>query len=422
MKNYFEMSSAQRSALLSELENEYNEYCAAGLSLDLSRGKPNASQLDVSMGLMSVDLSGDYLSNAGFDCRNYGILDGIPEMKSFFADVYGINASDVVVGGNSSLQLMYTTLSTAMMFGFFNSPKPWCMEQRKKWICLTPGYDRHFRITEKFGFELIDVPMINGQPDMDRIEQLVKDPDVKGIWCVPKYSNPTGTTYTDETVRRIASMECAAPDFTVMWDNAYAVHDFDNSRDELLDIFAEAEKHGNKDRILYFGSTSKITFPGGGVAFFAASENHRKHLLDYLGTETIGFDKLNQIRHLRYFGNADNLVAHMKELGALIRNKFDITLSELSVLDGLGIAEWTKPNGGYFVSLDVLPGTAKRVFELMKNAGVTLTTVGATYPLGIDPLDRNLRIAPTYPTDDELRLATKILAVTVRIAALEKIS
>lgn len=421
MQNYFDLTSAERASLLEGLYSEYREYCMSGLSLDLSRGKPNASQLDVSNGLMNVNLANDYRAANGFDCRNYGLLDGLSEMKSFFADVYGIKAEDIVVGGNSSLQLMYTTLSTAMLFGLSNSPRPWCMESERKWICLTPGYDRHFRITEKFGFQLISVPMVDGQPDMDKIEELVKDQTVKGVWCVPKYSNPTGTTYSDETVRRIASMECAAPDFTVMWDNAYAVHDFDNTSDTLIDIFTEAEKCGNKDRILYFGSTSKITFPGGGVAFFAASAKQRAWLLEYLGAETIGFDKLNQLRHLRYFGNAENLFAHMKNLGALIRRKFEITLSELSALEGLGIASWTAPNGGYFISLDVLEGTAKRVFELMKQAGVTLTAVGATHPYGIDPNDSNLRIAPTYPTDDELRLATKILTVSVKIAALEKI-
>lgn len=421
MKNCFELNSSERSILLSSLSRQYGEYCKMGLSLDLSRGKPNASQLDVSMGLMSVDLSSDYRSENGFDCRNYGLLDGLAEMKVFFADVYGIDKNDIVIGGNSSLQLMYTVLSTAMIAGLHNSPRPWCYEENRKWICITPGYDRHFRITEKFGFELIGVPMINGQPDMDKIEELVKDPSVKGVWCVPKYSNPTGTTYTDEVVSRFASMKCAAPDFLVMWDNAYAVHDFDNASDTLLDIFGEAERYGNKERFVYFGSTSKITFPGGGVAFFAAGEKQRRHLLDYLGAETIGFDKLNQLRHLRYFKNAESLRYHMNDLGALIRNKFEIVFEELSVLEGLGVAEWSRPNGGYFISLNVTEGTAKRVFELMKDAGVVLTSVGATYPYGVDPLDRNLRIAPTYPSDDELRLATKILAVAIQIAALEKI-
>lgn len=422
MKNYLELSANEREQLLADLRSEYNKYCDMGLSLDLSRGKPNSSQLDVSHGLMSVDLSGDFCSESGFDCRNYGILDGLPEMKRFFAEVYGIKVEDIVVGGNSSLQLEYFVLSTAMLYGIHNSPRPWCQEGTRKWICLTPGYDRHFRITEQLGFELISVPMVNGQPDMDAIEQLVTDPTVKGIWCVPKYSNPSGTTYSDETVKRLAAMKCAAPDFIIMYDNAYAVHDFDNRSDSLLDIFTEAEKCGNKDRVIYFSSTSKITFPGGGVSFFAASAPQRKALLAALGAETIGFDKLNQLRHLRYFGNAENLFSHMKKLGALIRNKFDISLNELSVLQGLGIAGWTEPNGGYFISLDVLPGTAKRVYTLMKEAGVTLTDVGATHPYGVDPEDKNLRLAPTYPTDEDLALAMRILTVAVRIAALEKLA
>ena len=422
MKNYFELSANERESVLADLRSEYSKYCDMGLSLDLSRGKPNSSQLDVSHGLMSVDLSGDFCSESGFDCRNYGILDGLPEMKRFFAEVYGLKVEDIVVGGNSSLQLEYFVLSTAMLYGLHNSPRPWCQEGTRKWICLTPGYDRHFRITEKLGFELISVPMVNGQPDMDAIEQLVTDPTVKGIWCVPKYSNPSGTTYSDETVKRLAAMECAAPDFIIMYDNAYAVHDFDNRSDNLLDIFTEAEKCGNKDRVIYFSSTSKITFPGGGVSFFAASAPQRKALLGALGAETIGFDKLNQLRHLRYFGNAENLFSHMKKLGALIRNKFDISLNELSVLQGLGIAEWTEPNGGYFISLDVLPGTAKRVYTLMREAGVTLTDVGATHPYGVDPQDKNLRLAPAYPTDEDLALAMRILTVAVRIAALEKLA
>jgi DNA-binding transcriptional MocR family regulator len=259
-------------------------------------------------------------------------------------------------------------------------------------------------------------------PDMDEVERLVRDPKVKGIWCVPKYSNPTGNTYSDETVRRLAKMECAAPDFRIMWDNAYAVHDFTEKGDSLLDIFGEAEKCGNLNRVFYFSSTSKITFPGGGVAMMAASPENLSQIKTYLGAQTIGYDKLNQIRHLAYFKDADNVHAHMMKLAELIGRKFRITLDSLSELKGLGIASWTEPNGGYFVSLDMLPGTAKRVYELMKDAGVTLTAVGATYPYGIDPEDKNLRIAPTYPTDTELEMATKILVVAVKLAALEKLS
>ncbi len=422
MKKFTQLTAHEREAALSALLAEYGEYCSRGLSLDLSRGKPNASQLDISNGLLSVDLTDDFYAADGTDCRNYGVLDGLPEMKKLFSEVYGIPEEDIIVGGNSSLQLMYSVLSRAMLFGLADSDAPWCRESGLKWICVTPGYDRHFRITELLGFELISVPFKDGQPDMDVIEGLALDPLVKGIWCVPKYSNPTGITYSPDTVRRLASMPTGAPDFTVMWDNAYGVHDFGADGDELADIFAEAEKYGNRNRIFYFSSTSKITFPGAGVSFLAASAEQRRHFMKSFGAETISYDKLNQLRHLRYFGNADNLRSHMLSLGGVIKRKFDIALGELSVLDGLGVAEWTEPRGGYFISVDVLPGTARRVFELMKNAGVTLTAVGATYPYGIDPLDSNLRLAPTYPTDDELALAVKILTVAIRIAALERLA
>ncbi len=420
--SYTNLTCAERKELLSALMNEYNEYLSKGLSLDLSRGKPNSSQLDISIGLMSVDMSRDNcFSASGLDCRNYGILDGLPEMKAFFADALGLDSRDIIVGGNSSLQLMYGCLARAMLFGVPGGEGAWSHESGLKWLCVTPGYDRHFRITELLGFELLSVPMTENGPDMDMVEELVRDPKVKGIWCVPKYSNPTGNTYSDETVRRLAAMECAAPDFRIMWDNAYCVHDFDEEGDTLADIFTLAEEYGHRDRVYYFASTSKITFPGGGVAMMAMSEANRQATLKALGAETIGFDKLNQLRHLAFFGSADNMHKHMMELGGVIKKKFDITLGNLSSLSTLGIAEWTEPRGGYFVSLDVLPGTAKRVYELMKGAGVVLTPPGATHPYGIDPEDKTLRIAPTYPSDAELDLATKILALTVKIAALEKL-
>ncbi len=423
MKTYASLTAEERQREYDLCLAEYDKYLERNLKLDLSRGKPNSSQLDVSAGLMSVDMSGDgAYSAAGFDCRNYGILDGIPEMKAFFAEAFGLNSEDIIVGGNSSLQLMYGALSRAMIYGVYGSERPWSQEKGLKWICVTPGYDRHFRITELMGFELISVPMRADGPDMDMVEELVRDSKVKGIWCVPKYSNPTGNTYSDEVVHRLAKMKCAAPDFRIVWDNAYGVHDFEKDGDNLADIMSIAESYGNKDRIFYFSSTSKITFPGGGVAMMAMSENNRKQVLPYLGAETIGYDKLNQLRHLKYFGSADNMRAHMLKLGGIIKKKFDITLKNLNTLKGLGIAEWTEPRGGYFVSLDVIPGTAKRVYELMKGAGVTLTPVGATHPYGVDREDKNLRIAPTYPTDSELALATEILALSVRIAALEKYS
>lgn len=421
MQPYQSLNRSELESLYSSLENEYKEYASRGLKLDLSRGKPNAEQLDISQALLSMPMDREDFFRDGIDCRNYGILDGLSEMKDFFSGLLGINKEYIMVGGNSSLQLMYDALMRAMVFGVVDSPRPWAQEEGLKWICVTPGYDRHFKITEALGFELISVKMTPTGPDMDEVERLVLDPKVKGIWCVPKYSNPTGNTYSDDTVRRLASMKCAAPDFRIMWDNAYAVHDLSEKSDELLDIFTEAEKCGNINRVFYFSSTSKITFPGGGVAMMAASPENLKQIKKYVGTQTIGYDKINQIRHIKYFGNHAAVHTHMMKLAELIRVKFDITLGKLSSLSGLGIAEWTEPVGGYFISLDVLPGTAKRVYSLMKDAGVTLTSVGATYPYGIDPEDKNLRIAPTYPTNEDLSLATEILTVAVKLAALEKL-
>ncbi len=422
MTEYRNLTRKEQGELYAALLEKYNEYKSRGLSLDLSRGKPNAEQLDISRELLTMPMPTEACKSlSGLDCRNYGVLDGLPEMKQFFAQLLGIKEEYVTVGGNSSLQLMYDTLARAMLFGVADSPRPWCREEKLKWICVTPGYDRHFKITELLGFELLSVRMTDDGPDMDAVEELVRDSSVKGIWCVPKYSNPTGNTYSDETVRRLAKMECAAPDFRIMWDNAYAVHDLTENGDKLLDIFAEAEKYGNLNRIFCYTSTSKVTFPGGGVAMMAASPENLAQIKPYLGAQTIGYDKINQLRHLRYFGNADAVHPHMMRLAELIGKKFEITLFALEALEGLGIAKWTKPNGGYFVSLDVLPGTAKRVFQLMSEAGVVLTPVGATFPLGIDPNDENLRIAPTYPTNSDLATATEILTVAVRLAALEKL-
>ena len=419
MKRYQDLSAPEREELLGALTEKYDEYCARGLKLDLSRGKPNSEQLDVSQQLLSYPITREDTAIGGVDCRNYGILDGIPEMKHLFGEILGVSDEYVFVGGNSSLQLMYDTLARAMLFGVLGSERPWCREEGLKWICIAPGYDRHFKITDVLGFELLTVNMTPSGPDMDEVERLVRDPKVKGIWCVPKYSNPTGNTYSDETVRRLAKMECAAPDFRIMWDNAYVVHDLGTEGDSLLNIFTEAEKWGNADRIIAFTSTSKITFPGAGVAAMAATPANLKQMMSYIGAQTIGYDKINQLRHVKYLKNSAHVKEHMMQLAALVGRKFDITLEALEALDGLGIAEWTKPRGGYFISLDVTTGSARRVFELMKNAGVTLTAVGATFPKGIDPRDRNLRLAPTYPSDSELRLACEILTLAVKIAALE---
>ena len=421
-KKYIDMDIEELKSEYSILMQQYDEYKKKDLHLDLSRGKPNSDQLDISLPLLSEARPREKcFSINGVDCRNYGVLDGIPEMKKLFSDMLGIDEKYITVGGNSSLQLMYDTLARAMLFGVVGSNGPWCKEEGLKWICVVPGYDRHFKMTEYLGFELLSVQMTPDGPDMDEVERLVQDPKVKGIWCVPKYSNPTGNTYSDETVRRLAKMKCAAPDFRIMWDNAYAVHDLGDETDDLLDIFTEAEKCGNEDRIFYYASTSKITFPGGGVAMMAASEKNLAQIATYLGVQTIGYDKLNQLRHTTYFKDKRAISDHMKILAEFIGKKFAITLESLQALEGLDIATWTHPKGGYFISLDVMEGTAKRVYDLAKAAGVTLTTVGATYPYGVDPKDQNLRIAPTYPTDDEVRLASKILVLAVKIAAIEKL-
>lgn len=419
---YQEKSDGERNEELHRLLSIYQGYCEKGLSLDLSRGKPNGEQLDLTDGLLDLPLLREgAVSRDGIDCRNYGAFDGLSEMKELLGEIYGIDPARIFVGGNSSLQLMYDAVARAMLFGVPGG-KPWVFEPDRKWICVVPGYDRHFRVTEEFGFELLSVPMTAEGPDMDMVERLSADPSVKGIWCVPKYSNPTGNTYSDETVRRLVAMKTGAPDFRIFWDNAYAVHDAGEKGDTLADIFTLAKEYGTEDRVLYFGSTSKISFPGGGVAMVAASERNLADIRSRVGVETIGYDKINQLRHVRYFRNRENVTAHMRRLGACIREKFDITRKALSDLDGLGIASYTSPNGGYFISLDVLPGTAKRVYELSRLAGVKLTPAGATYPYGIDPEDKNLRLAPTYPRNEELRAAMEILVVAVKIAALEKMT
>lgn len=422
MKNYRELTRNEAEALYKELTAEYDKYKASGIKLDISRGKPNSDQLDIADGMLELSLPREKcISDSGFDYRNYGLVDGIPEAKKLFSELLGLDPEKIIVAGNSSLQLMYDSIARAMLFGNCDSDTPWCKEDGLKWICVAPGYDRHFKITEEFGFELLTVKMTPDGPDMDEVERLALDPKVKGIWCVPKYSNPTGNTYSDETVRRLASMKTGAKDFRIMWDNAYAVHAFADKDDTLLDIFAEAKKYGNENRVLYFASTSKITLPGSGVAIVSASEANISDIKRRMGVQTIGYDKINQLRHVEYFGNADSVRAHMKKLGGAIKTKFDITLSAFEALKGLGIAEWTEPYGGYFISLDITLGSAARVYELMKNVGVTLTQVGATYPYGKDPDDKNLRIAPTYPTDADLRLACEILTLAVKMSALEKI-
>lgn len=421
MANYLSMDKNALTAEFDAVKREFDEIKGANLSLDMSRGKPGADQLDLSDDLLTlVNKDSGYKSQNGTDCRNYGGLDGLAEIKALFSKVLGMDADNLICGNNASLNLMFDVITQGMVTGF--GDEPWVKQGKVKFLCPAPGYDRHFGICEYYGIEMITVKCTETGPDMDAVEELVKDPAVKGMWCVPKYSNPLGITYSDETVKRIAALKPAAKDFRLMWDNAYVIHDLYDETDKLLNIFEECKKNGNEDMVFQFTSTSKITFPGAGIAAVGASDANIKALKSRMTIQTIGPDKLNQLSHARMFPTYEALLAQMKKHGDILRPKFEACLKQFDEsLGDTGIATWTRPRGGYFISMDILSGCAKRAGELCKEAGLIITTPGATYPYGKDPEDSNLRIAPSFPNVAELALAAKVLCVAVKYAALEKL-
>ena len=421
MASINELSVAALEARLAELQTEYTGFCEKGLHLDMSRGKPGADLLKLAPGLLDcVSEQSGYLAENGFDTRNYGILDGIPEAKKLFADIFGVSPDNVIVGGSSSLNLMFDYIATAYAKGICGN-EPWVKQGNCKFLCPVPGYDRHFAVTEYFGLEMINVPLKDGGPDMDLVEDLVKDPLVKGMWCVPMYANPTGLTYTDETVRRLAALKPAAADFRLMWDNAYCLHHLSDDQDTLLNIFDAAKEADNEDIVVSFTSTSKVSFPGSGVAEIAASANNIADIKKRMTVQTIGFDKINMLRHVRYFKNLDGIKEQMKLRADVLRPKFETVLRLLNErLGGKDVAEWTNPRGGYFICVDLCDGCATRVAQLMKDAGVVITGAGATFPYHKDPRDRNLRLAPSYPPVEELELSATLFCICAEMAAIEK--
>lgn len=406
------------------LEQQYLEIKSKGLNLNMARGKPSPEQLDLSMGMLDViNSSSDCHTALGTDCRNYGNVAGIDECKRLFGDVFEVDPQSVFVGGNASLTLMFDTISCFMTKSVYEDTQPWYEVKNRKFLCPVPGYDRHFGITGYYDFEMIPIPMFETGPDMDMVEKLVAEDDsIKGIWCVPKYSNPTGITYSDETVRRFAALKPAAKDFRIMWDNAYCIHDVTDTPDKLLNIVEECKKTGNEDLPILFCSTSKITFSGSGVAALSASETNMKFLLERYNFQTISYDKINMLRHAKFFDDYNGLLEHMQKHKEILAPKFKTVIDKLETqLKDTNTANWTNPNGGYFVSVNVLNGTAKRVVQLCKEAGVILTDAGATYPKGFDPNDSNIRIAPSFPTVVELESAMDVFCICAKIAALEKL-
>ena len=424
MTAYRDMSREELLELKSRLEKEFEDVKGKGLKLDMSRGKPSKAQLDLSMGMMDVLKStSDLVCEEGVDCRNYGVIDGIKEAKQLLSDMMEVPKDNIIIFGNSSLNVMYDTVARAMTHGIMGST-PWAKLDKIKFLCPVPGYDRHFAITEHFGIEMINIPMTSDGPDMDLVEQYVEnDPAVKGIWCVPKYSNPQGITYSDETVHRFAKLNPAAEDFRIFWDNAYGIHHlYDHDQDHLIEILAECKRAGNPDLVYKFASTSKISFPGSGIAAIATSHNNLEDIKAQLKHQTIGHDKVNQLRHVRFFKDIHGMVEHMRKHADIIRPKFEAVEEILErELGGLGIGEWTKPKGGYFIAFDSMEGCAKDIVAKCKKAGVVMTSAGATYPYGKDPHDSNIRIAPTYPPLGDLIVATELFALCVKLSSVEKL-
>ncbi len=422
MKPYASMNTEERRAERAAVQARYDACKARGLSLNMARGKPGREQLDLVSDILTVLTDPADCICGGIDARNYGELCGLPEARALYAEILGCRPTEIFAGGNASLALMFGLISKAWTFGLRDSARPWCKEEKVRFLCPAPGYDRHFRVTETFGIELVTVPMTPAGPDMDLVERLVKDETVRGMWCVPKYSNPDGIIYSDETVRRIAHMDPAAKDFALMWDNAYCIHEFEGSFVPFPDMLALCREAGRPDMVYEFASTSKITFPGAGMSVMATSEANLAYLTKFLGAETIGFDKINQLRHVRYLKDKAHTLELMQRHAAILRPKFHMVLDTLDrEIAPLDIASWQRPKGGYFVSVNAMPGTAKRTLRLCKEAGVVMTVAGATFPYGIDPQDSNIRVAPSLPPVEELRQAMEIFCLSLRLAALERL-
>ena len=418
---YQNLTAAEWKTEYGKVLTEFEGWKARGLTLNMARGKPGKAQLDLVSDIMTVLTDPDDCMDEGVNARNYGELSGIPSARKLFAEILGCKPTQVFAAGNSSLQLMYDTVSKAYTHGLLHSESPWCRQEGLKWLCPAPGYDRHFKVTESFGFELVTVPMTENGPDMDVVEQLIRDPKVKGMWNVPKYSNPDGIIYSDETIERIAAMKPAAPDFLLMWDNAYCIHEFDGEFVPFPDILSLCETHGNADMVFEYASTSKITLPGSGVACFACSEANMAYLTKLLGVQIISFDKMNQLRHVKYLRDKAHTLALMKKHAAILKPKFDMVTDTLArEIAPLGIAAWHTPKGGYFVSVNTAPGLAKRTLALCKEAGVVMTDAGATFPYGRDPQDSNIRIAPSLPPVEELEQAMAVFCCCLKLAALEQ--